>query len=91
MLFFGFMGFIMIKFGYPPAPILLGFVLGPMMEEHFGRALLMSRGSFSIFWERPISAVLLVITIVMLVLSAKSVIQHVRSGTRKVEEASLEL
>ncbi len=91
VLFFGFMGFIMIKFGYPPAPILLGFVLGPMMEEHFGRALLMSRGSFSIFWERPISAVLLVITLVMLVLSAKSVIQHVRSGTRKVEEASLEL
>src|SRR5690606_12905229 len=38
VLFFGFMGFIMIKFGYPPAPILLGFVLGPMMEEHFGRA-----------------------------------------------------
>lgn len=91
VLIFGFVGFIMTKFGYPPAPVLLGFVLGPMMEEHFGRALLMSRGSFSIFWERPISATLLAITLALFAFAMKGVIGHMRSGTLDIGEASREL
>ncbi|MBE9605849.1 tripartite tricarboxylate transporter permease, partial [Acetobacteraceae bacterium H6797] len=44
-----------------PAPLLIGFVLGPMMEEHLRRAMLLSRGSPTVFIERPISATLLAI------------------------------
>jgi len=73
VIIFGVLGYLMNKFGYPPAPLLLGFILGPMMEEHFKRALLMSRGDFNIFWERPISAVLLGVTILLLALSARSI------------------
>lgn len=91
VLAFGVIGFGLSKFGYPPAPILLGFVLGPMMEEHFGRALLMSRGSFAIFWERPISAVLLAITLVLIALSARSAYRAMLSSPRDVVEASREL
>jgi TctA family transporter len=42
-----------------PAPLMLGFILGPMLEENFRRAMLLSRGSFVAFVERPISATLL--------------------------------
>lgn len=91
VLVFGLVGYVMTKFGYPPAPILLGFVLGPMMEEHFSRALLMSRGSFAIFWERPISAVLLVVTLVVFAFSLRGIARHMLSGARPVEEASRDL
>jgi putative tricarboxylic transport membrane protein len=91
VLLFGVVGFVMTKFGYPPAPILLGFVLGPMMEEHFARALLMSRGSFAIFWERPISAVLLVATLILLAFSLRSAVKAMLAGRREVMEASREL
>lgn len=90
VMIFGIAGVVMTKFGYPPAPVLLGFVLGPMMEEHFGRALLMSRGSYKIFWERPISAVLLAITVLLIAYSLKGIFRRVRSGTF-TEEASREL
>jgi TctA family transporter len=56
---FGLAGYILAKIGCEPAPMLLGFVLGPMMEEYFRRALLISRGDFMVFVERPISAGLL--------------------------------
>jgi len=91
VLIFGAIGFAMTKFGYPPAPILLGFVLGPMMEEHFGRALLMSRGSFNIFWQRPISAVLLAISLGLILYALKGVVSRVRTGSVAVEEASRDL
>ena len=52
---FGVIGFIWIKLGCSPAPMLLGFVLGPMMEEHLRRAMLMSKGDPSVFVTRPIS------------------------------------
>jgi TctA family transporter len=58
VVFFGFAGYLMRIFNFPAAPLLLGFVLGPLMEEHFRRAMLMSRGSFSTFIDRPISATL---------------------------------
>lgn len=55
---FGLMGYVMMRLGLEPAPLLLGFILGPMLEENFRRALLLSRGSFSIFVTRPISGTL---------------------------------
>ena len=53
MLIFGVVGFLMRKFDYPAAPLLLGFILGPLLEEHFRRALLLSQGNPLVFFERP--------------------------------------
>ncbi len=56
---FGVIGYLFIKLGCEPAPLLLGFILGPMMEEHLRRALLLARGDWSTFVTRPLSATLL--------------------------------
>ena len=58
----GVLGYVMLKLECHPAPLILGFVLGPMLEENLRRALLMSDGSFSVFVERPISLVFLIVT-----------------------------
>jgi putative tricarboxylic transport membrane protein len=65
--FFGLLGYILLKLRCEPAPLLLGFVLGPMLEEHLRRAMIIGRGDPSIFVTRPISASLLVLTVVVLV------------------------
>jgi TctA family transporter len=57
--FFGILGYVLIRLGCEPAPLLLGFVLGPLLEEHLRRAMIISRGDPMIFLERPISATLL--------------------------------
>ncbi|MBO9644066.1 MAG: tripartite tricarboxylate transporter permease [Pseudacidovorax sp.] len=56
---FGLLGFLFMKFDLDAAPLMLGFILGPMLEENFRRTLLLSRGSFGIFFDRPISGTLL--------------------------------
>ena len=56
---FGFIGYIFLRLELDPAPLMLGFILGPMLEENFRRALLLSRGSFTSFLTRPISGTLL--------------------------------
>jgi putative tricarboxylic transport membrane protein len=60
MAFFGLLGYALLKLRFEPAPMLLGFVLGPLMEENLRRALAASRGDASVFFTRPISAGLLV-------------------------------
>ena len=67
---FGIVGFILMKLGFPLAPMLLGFVLGPMMEENLRRAMLMGRGDPSLFFTRPISLGFLIATALILVLMA---------------------
>jgi putative tricarboxylic transport membrane protein len=67
---FGTVGFLWVKFGCPPAPMLLGFVLGPMLEENLRRALLLSRGDPSVFFRRPISLAFLIVTALILVTMA---------------------
>lgn len=66
MFFFAVVGYFMKKFEYEPAPLLLGLILSPMMENNFRQALLVSQGSFMIFVSRPISATLLAIATVLL-------------------------
>lgn len=66
VLIFGVVGFLMRKFDYPAAPLLLGFILGPLLEEHFRRALLLSQGNPLVFFERPISAIFLAVCLVFL-------------------------
>jgi TctA family transporter len=67
---FGFLGYLFSKIGCPPVPMLIGFVLGPMMEEHLRRAMLLSRGSPLVFLERPISASLLALAVIAVVVMA---------------------
>jgi putative tricarboxylic transport membrane protein len=75
--FFGFFGYAMIKLGLEPAPMLLGFVLGRLMEEKLRQALALSDGSFMTFVERPVSAVLLVLALAVMVVA---VLPTVRKG-----------
>jgi TctA family transporter len=64
---FGVLGYVFMKLGCEPAPLLLGFILGPLMEENLRRALLLSRGDPSVFATRPISAAMLVLAALLLV------------------------
>ena len=64
---FGVIGIAFYKFGCEPAPLLLGFILGPMMEENLRRALLLSRGDWTTFATRPLSAGLLLAALALLV------------------------
>lgn len=75
LLLFSFVGYVLVKLRCEPAPMLLGFILGPMMEEHLRRALLLSRGNAAVFVERPISAVMLVIALLLIVAPAFSFIR----------------
>lgn len=60
---FGLLGYLLIKLRCEPAPLLLGFILGPLMEEHLRRAMLLSRGDPSVFVTRPLSLTLLLLTL----------------------------
>ncbi len=65
--FFGLMGYVLIKLRCEPAPLLLGFVLGPMLEENLRRAMILGRGDATVFLTRPISLTLLVLTVLVLI------------------------
>ncbi|MCX6090142.1 MAG: tripartite tricarboxylate transporter permease [Candidatus Atribacteria bacterium] len=67
MIIFGLMGYIFRKFGYEAAPLILALVLGPIMEDSLRQSLLMSSGSPLIFFNRPISLVILIIAFLLLV------------------------
>ena len=77
MAFFGLVGYVLIKLGLEPAPMLLGFVLGRLMEEKLRQALALSEGSFMTFVERPVSAALLLLALAVLVIA---VLPAVRKG-----------
>jgi TctA family transporter len=64
---FGVVGYVFYKLKCEPAPLLLGFILGPMMEENLRRALLLSRGDWTAFITRPLSAALLAASVAMIV------------------------
>jgi putative tricarboxylic transport membrane protein len=63
---FGLVGYLFRKFDCEPAPLMLGFVLGPMLEENFRRALVLADGDFSVFFTRPISLTLLILAVVLI-------------------------
>jgi len=79
--FFGVVGYTLLKFGFEPAPMLLGFVLGKLMEEKLRQALILSRGSFSTFVERPVSGVLLAVAVIMLLVA---LLPSIRKGRDEV-------
>ncbi len=66
MIAFGVIGWLVARWGYEPAPLVLGFVLGPMFENNLRKALILSRGSWMTFIERPISAFFVIASAVIL-------------------------
>jgi putative tricarboxylic transport membrane protein len=74
----GILGYIFMKLGCEPAPLMLGFILGPMMEENLRRTLLLSLGDPTIFLTRPLSAVLLVMAAALVVIMALPAISKKR-------------
>jgi TctA family transporter len=84
--FFGLLGFVLIRAGCEPAPLLLGFVLGPLLEENLRRALLISRGDPSVFFTRPISGVLLGLALVALLVTVLPTIRRKRDVVFAEEE-----
>jgi putative tricarboxylic transport membrane protein len=69
MFIFGIVGYLFKKFGYEAAPLILAFVLGPMFETNLRQSLTLSKGSFSIFFARPIAAVTIISAIILLITS----------------------
>ncbi|WP_312223069.1 tripartite tricarboxylate transporter permease [Rhizobium rhizoryzae] len=78
---FGFVGYLLTRFGYEPAPMLLGFVLGKLLEENLRRALILSRGSLSTFVTEPISAGLIILSALLLIVA---IIPNIRRGRDEV-------
>lgn len=74
----GLLGYALIRWGCEPTPLLLGFILGPLLEENLRRAMIISRGDPSVFVTQPISAVLLGLAVVLLVVAASPSVRRKR-------------
>jgi putative tricarboxylic transport membrane protein len=77
-LFFGFLGFLLRELNFPMAPLILGMVLGDLLQKNLTRGLVLSDGSIVPFFTRPLSAVLAAITIVSILWSIPAVSARVR-------------
>jgi len=86
MALFGVLGYVFAKLDCEPAPMLLGFILGPMMEEYLRRAMLLSRGDPTVFVTRPISAVMLAMAVAALFVVLSPAIQKKREEAFQEEE-----
>jgi putative tricarboxylic transport membrane protein len=84
---FAVMGYWLIKHDFEPAPMLLGYVLGPLMEENLRRAMLIARGDPTTFVTRPISGTLLALSVFLLVLAALPMIRSKREVVFTESEA----
>ena len=88
---FALIGYVFYKLGCEPAPLLLGFILGPLMEENLRRALLLSRGDWGTFVTRPLSSGLLIAAaLLILIVTLPSIQQEARGRLlrRLIEEAA---
>ena len=75
---FGLLGYVFVKLECEPAPLILGFILGPLMEENLRRAMLLSRGDATVFFTKPISGVLLGIAILLLLVTLAPAVRKTR-------------
>jgi putative tricarboxylic transport membrane protein len=85
MVFFGVVGYIMRKFDYEPAPLVLAYVLGPMLEQALRQSLIISNGSFAIFFVRPISGVCLAVAAFLLITSFTTYSRKMRQEALREE------
>ncbi len=86
MALFGIFGYLCAKLGCEPAPMLLGFIIGPMMEEYLRRALLLSRSDPTVFITRPISATMLALAVIALILVLSPALRRKREEAFHEEE-----
>jgi len=87
MSLFGLLGYVCVKLECEPAPLILGFILGPLMEENLRRAMLLSRGDPMVFLQKPISATFIVISVVLLIIIALPALRKTRDEAFAAEEA----
>jgi putative tricarboxylic transport membrane protein len=87
IVFFGLLGYVLVKLGCEPAPLLLGFVLGPLLENHFLRAMIISHGDPTTFVTRPISLGLLIVAAVALGLAVLPAVRRRREVVFQEEPA----
>jgi TctA family transporter len=80
MLMFAALGVFFIKVGAEPAPFILGFILGPLMEENFRRAMMISRGDLTVFLTRPISGFLLFLSLLLLIILVLPAVRRKRAA-----------
>ena len=85
MALFGVLGYIFTKLDCEPAPMLLAFILGPLMEQYLRRALLLSRGDPTVFFRRPISATLLTLALLALIVACIPVLYKKREEAFREE------
>jgi len=85
--FFGILGYVLVKLGCEPAPLLLGFVLGPLLEEYLRRSLIISRGDATVFLTRPLSAALLAIAALAFAVSVLPSVRKKRDVVFEDEDA----
>jgi len=85
--FFGILGYVLIKLGCEPAPLLLGFVLGPLLEEYLRRSLTISRGDPTVFLTRPLSAALLALAALALTVAVLPSVRRKREVVFEEEDA----
>jgi TctA family transporter len=81
----GLLGYVLLRLGFHPAPVVLGFVLGPRFEENFRRAMLISRGDISVFVTRPISAVFVGMCAILI---AVQIYVRVRGGKSAIPDVT---
>jgi putative tricarboxylic transport membrane protein len=88
MILFGIVGYFMRKFGFEPAPLVLAFVLGPMLENNLRKALILSQGDLITFIQRPISGTCLVLAVLMLLSPLLPTLRKKREAVALDSEAS---
>jgi putative tricarboxylic transport membrane protein len=86
IVFFGALGYFLIKLGCEPAPLLLGFILGPLLEQHLRRAMIISHGDPTVFLTRPVSLLLLVAAAIALTIAVLPSIRRKREVVFQEEE-----
>jgi putative tricarboxylic transport membrane protein len=86
IVFFGILGYFLIKLGCEPAPLLLGFILGPLLEQHLRRALIISHGDPTVFLTRPVSLALVIAAVIVLLIAVMPSIRRQREMVFQEEE-----
>jgi len=86
MAIFGALGYVCVKLECEPAPMILGFILGPLMEENLRRAMLLSRGDPTTFITKPISAGFIIASVILLVIVALPALRKKRDEAFAAEE-----
>ena len=83
-LVFGLVGYLLMRLNYNAAPVLLGFILGPMMEENLRRSLVISRGDLTVFLDRPVSVGLLLVCLLLLLMPLrKPLMRYIRMASQR--------